>query len=299
VTVQDQVSDWAFAAGWSAVRRMPEPVARATFDLFADQAWLRHGDSVQQLERNLRRVLPGASGRELRELSRASMRSYLRYWREAFRLPDLSHEQIVSTHVCVDEHNLSKALAGGQGAVLSLPHMGNWDHAGAWVTLAHAPLTTVAERLKPESLYERFLAYRRALGMEVLPLTGGGGPFRTLLERARGGHLICLLGDRDLTENGVPVTFFGETATMPAGPAALAIASGAPLLPATLWYEEGVSVTRIHAEVPVPAGGTRAEKVATMTQAVADAFAEGIAAHPQDWHMLQRLWTADLGERPR
>jgi phosphatidylinositol dimannoside acyltransferase len=294
VTVQDQVSDWAFATGWNVVRRLPEPVARTTFDLFADQAWLRHGPSVRQLERNLQRVVPTDSEHELRELSRAGMRSYLRYWREAFRLPNLTPEEIVGTHACVDEDNLSKALAGGRGVVLALPHTGNWDHAGAWVTIAHAPLTTVAERLKPESLYERFLAYRRQLGMEVLPLTGEGAPFRTLLERTRAGGLICLLADRDLTEHGVPVTFFGETATMPAGPATLALAAGAPLLPATLWYDEHVSVTRIHPPVPVPSAGTRPEKVAAMTQALADAFAEGIAAHPQDWHMLQRLWLSDL-----
>jgi KDO2-lipid IV(A) lauroyltransferase len=273
---------------------MPSPAANALFDAFADQAWIRHGPSVQQLEKNLRRVVPDASTRELRELSRASMRSYLRYWREAFRLPNLTPEQIVGTHVCLDEERISDQLATGRGLILTLPHMGNWDHAGAWVSIAHAPLTTVAERLRPESLYERFLEFRRGLGMEVLPLTGGGGPFRTLLERARTGHLICLLGDRDLTENGVDVTFFGERARMPAGPAALAIASGAALMPATLWYEDGLTFTRIHPPVPVPTSGTRAEKVAVMTQTMADAFAEGIAAHPQDWHMLQRLWLADL-----
>jgi phosphatidylinositol dimannoside acyltransferase len=299
VRVQDEATDWAFAVGWSAVRRMPAPVARTTFDLFADQAWLRHGASVQQLERNLRRVVPDASDHALRELSRASMRSYLRYWREAFRLPDLTPQQIVGTHRCPGEENLVKALESGRGVVLTLPHTGNWDHGGAWLALAHGRFTTVAERLRPESLYERFLAYRRSLGMEVLPLGGGGAPFRTLLERAKGGGTICLLGDRDLTEHGVPVTFFGETTKLPAGPAALAIASGAVLLPATLWYEEGVSCTRIHPEVPVPTSGTRAEKVAAMTQAVADVFAEGIAEHPQDWHMLQRLWLSDLGEDRR
>jgi len=222
------------------------------------------------------------------------MRSYLRYWCEAFRLPDLSHQEIVSTHRIEGEQNLVKALESGRGVVLTLPHMGNWDHAGAWVTLTHAPLTTVAERLKPESLYERFLEYRRALGMEVLPLTGGSGPFRTLLERARAGRMICLLGDRDLTENGVPVTLFGAATKMPAGPAALALGSGAPLLPATLWFGDRVSWTRIHDEIPVPREGTRAEKVAVMTQACADVFERGIAEHPQDWHMLQRLWLDDL-----
>jgi KDO2-lipid IV(A) lauroyltransferase len=272
---------------------MPGPVARATFRGIADQAWLRHGRSVQQLERNLRRVVPDASTRELRELSRASMRSYLRYWCEVFRLPDLTPEQIVSTVICDGEERIVDALAQGKGLVLTLPHMANWDHGGAWVTLKHAPLTTVAERLKPESLYERFLDYRRSLGMEVLPLTGGGSPFRTLLDRARAGHLICLIGDRDLTDNGVPVTFFGERTSMPPGPAAIAVATGAALIPATLWYDGGYTHIRIHERVEEPATGSRPEKVAAMTQSCADAFASGIAEHPQDWHMLQRLWLDD------
>ncbi|MFI5099469.1 MAG: phosphatidylinositol mannoside acyltransferase [Actinomycetes bacterium] len=287
-------SGLAFAAGWSAVRRMPAPMAGATFRGLADQAWLRHGKSVQQLEKNLRRVVPDASTRELRELSRESMRSYLRYWCEAFRLPDLTHEQILATHICVGEENIVQGLQSGRGAIMTLAHSGNWDHAGAWLALSHGRFTTVAERLRPESLYERFLSYRRSLGMEVLPLTGEGGPFRTLLERARAGGMICLLGDRDLTEHGVQVTFFGEVTKMPAGPAALAIASGAPLLPATLWFGDRRSWTRIHEEIPVPPTGTRAEKVAVMTQACADVFQQGISEHPEDWHMLQRLWLADL-----
>jgi phosphatidylinositol dimannoside acyltransferase len=291
--MMDDITSMAYAAGWSTVRRMPGPVARATFRGIADQAWLRHGRSVQQLERNLRRIVPDASSRELRELSRESMRSYLRYWCEVFRLPDLDREEIVGTVRCHGEHNLADGIASGKGAVISLPHMANWDHAGAWATLTHAPLTTVAERLKPESLYERFLDYRRELGMEVLPLTGGPPPFRTLLERARRGRLIALVGDRDLTENGVPVEFFGEKTSMPPGPAAVAVATGALLMPATLWYEGRELVIRIHEPVEVPATGSRPEKVAVMTQVCADAFASGIADHPQDWHMLQRLWVDD------
>jgi phosphatidylinositol dimannoside acyltransferase len=294
--VRDELSELAFAAGWSAVRALPERAARTLFDLFADQAWVRHGRSVQQLERNLRRVVPDASTRELRELSRAAARSYLRYWCEVFRLPDWSPERVVHGIRVDDQKYMTEALEQG-GAVMSLPHMANWDHAGAWACLEYGGLTTVAERLRPEGLYERFLAYREGLGMEVLPLTGGGGPFRTLLERARSGRLICLLGDRDLTTNGVTVSFFGEPATMPGGPAALSIASGTPLLPVTLWYEEGLTCFRIHPPLRPPDTGTRAEKVAAMTQACADLFAGGIAQHPQDWHMMQRLWVADVPAR--
>jgi KDO2-lipid IV(A) lauroyltransferase len=221
------------------------------------------------------------------------MRSYLRYWQETFRLPDWSRERIVSRLRTVDEHIFVEALNSGRGAVLTLPHTGNWDHAGAWATLTHRPLVTVAERLKPEAVYERFLAYRRDLGMEVLPLTGGASPFRTLLQRTRAGGLVCLLGDRDLTSNGVQVTFFGEPTKMPPGPAALAVATGAPLVPATLWYDDDNTWVRFH-EPLTSTAGARSEQVATLTQGCADAFAEGIAEHPADWHMMQPLWLADL-----
>ena len=112
--------------------------------------------------------------------------------------------------------------------ILSLPHMGNWDHAGAWLAGTGVPFTTVAERLKPESLFERFVEFRESLGMEVIPLTGGEQPpFKILAERLRSGGVLCLLADRDLTASGIEVEFFGSPARMPAGPAALAVDTGA------------------------------------------------------------------------
>jgi KDO2-lipid IV(A) lauroyltransferase len=186
-------------------------------------------------------------------------------------------------------------MDAGKGVVLALPHLANWDLAGAWVTTQLGiPFTTVAERLKPETLYDRFVAYREGLGMEVLPHSGGSA-FGTLARRLRDGGLVCLVADRDLSASGVEVDFFGETARMPAGPALLAQQTGARLLPATLWYDDSpVMRGRVHPPVEVPESGTRAEKTSAMTQALADAFATGIADHPEDWHMLQRLWLKDL-----
>ena len=295
--MKDELAEAIFAAGWGAVRRMPGPAARGMFKLMADQAWLRHGDSVQQLEKNLRRVVPEASTRELRELSRESMRSYLRYWNEVFRLPDLSPEEIVSTVRPQGVEHMIAAMESGKGAVLTTPHMGNWDHAAAWVTLEHYPFTTVVERLKPEGLYERFLEFRRGLGMEILPLTGGESPFRVLLDRARAGGMVVLVGDRDLSLTGVPVTFFGEEARMPRGPAALSLATGAPLLPATIWYDGTNTGLRINAPIVAPEELSKADKVAHLTQQMADVFEAGIAEHPADWHMLQPLWVSDLDPR--
>ncbi|GAA2223532.1 phosphatidylinositol mannoside acyltransferase [Streptomyces nogalater] len=277
------------------MKKLPEPVAARLGRTIADAAWKRRGKGVRRLEANYARVVPDASPERLAELSRAGMRSYLRYWMESFRLPAWSAERVKSGFAGQDLHHLTEGLAAGRGVVLALPHLANWDLAGAWVTTKlETPFTTVAERLKPESLYDRFVAYREGLGMEVLPHSGGAA-FGTLARRLRDGGLVCLVADRDLSASGVEVDFFGERARMPAGPALLAQHTGALLLPVTLWYDDSpVMKGRVHPPVEVPGSGTRAEKTSVMTQALADAFATGIAEHPEDWHMLQRLWLADL-----
>ncbi|MEU7965935.1 phosphatidylinositol mannoside acyltransferase [Streptomyces sp. NPDC049097] len=292
---QERLTDGLYGLGWSTVKTLPEPVAVRLGRSVADLAWKRRGTSVQRLESNYARVVPDASPERLAELSRAGMRSYLRYWMESFRLPAWSAERVRNGFDPKDLHFLTDGLAEGRGVVLALPHLANWDLAGAWVTTKLGiPFTTVAERLKPETLYDRFVAYREGLGMEVLPHSGGSA-FGTLARRLRDGGLVCLVADRDLSASGTEVSFFGETARMPAGPALLAQQTGALLLPVTLWYDESpVMQGRLHPPVEVPGTGTRAEKTSVMTQALADAFATGIAEHPEDWHMLQRLWLADL-----
>ncbi len=299
MTTRDRVTDGLYGLGWSTVRKLPEPVAVRLGRTIADAVWKRRGKGVLRLESNLARVVPDAGPQRLAELSRAGMRSYLRYWMESFRLPAWSAERISNGFEAKDLHHLTDGLAGGRGVIIALPHLANWDLAGAWVTThLKTPFTTVAERLEPATLYDRFVAYREGLGMEVLPHNGGTA-FATLARRLRAGGLVCLVADRDLSASGVPVEFFGDTARMPAGPALLAQQTGALLLPVTLWYDGSpVMKGRIHAPIAVPESGGRAEKTSVMTQALADAFATGIADHPEDWHMLQRLWLADLDARP-
>ncbi|MFI9101436.1 phosphatidylinositol mannoside acyltransferase [Streptomyces fildesensis] len=297
--MKDRLTDGLYGLGWGAVKKLPEPVANALGRRIADLVWRRRGKGVLRLESNLARVVPDADEARLRELSRAGMRSYLRYWMESFRMPAWDRDRFRTGVDIQDEHILVEGLAAGKGVILALPHMGNYDLAGAWVTTKIGiPFTTVAERLKPETLYDRFVAYREGLGMEVLPHTGGSA-FGTLARRLRAGGLVCLVADRDLSASGIEVTFFGEATRMPAGPAMLAQQTGALLLPVTLWYDDSTIMRgRIHPPVEVPELGERAEKAAAMTQDLADAYASGIAEHPQDWHMLQRLWLADLEERP-
>ncbi|OIV39112.1 phosphatidylinositol mannoside acyltransferase [Mangrovactinospora gilvigrisea] len=294
-----RAADAAYGAGWSLVRKMPAPAARRLGRTLADAAWQRRGRGVLQLERNLARVCPGLGPERMRTLSRAGMRSYMRYWVESFRLPALTAGDVNRIVRAPQVHHIDDAMKAGLGCILALPHMGNWDLAGAYIAYRGYPFTTVMERLRPETLYDRFVAYRSGLGMEVLPLDGGAREtFGVLARRLRAGGLVCLVADRDLSESGVRVDFFGETARMPAGPAALALLTGAALVPVTLDYEGPVRMrANVHAPLPHPAHGNRAERTAQLTQSLADVFQNEIAAHPQDWHMLQRLWLADLADR--
>ena len=300
--MRDRFTVWLYAAGWRAVRLMPERAAYLTFSLVAQFTWLRQGKGVRQLEANLARVVPGASPMKLKSLSRQGMHSYLRYYCDSFRLPDWSAERILATCRSEGDEAVRAALAQGRGVVMALSHSGNWDHAGAWSTLALAPVTTVAERLRPEEVYARFLKFRQQLGMEILPLTGGGDVFGLLVRRLRKGGFVPLLADRDLSATGVPVQMFGETSRMAAGPASLALVTGAALHPVSIRYERLApgaparwgTVIHFHPEVVPPIDVPRAQRVAAMTQTCADALAAGIAAHPQDWHMLQRVFVADL-----
>ena len=293
MSLQERAVEAAYATGWAAVRALPEPVAAAGSAAVGELAARRDTRGARQLRRNLARVAgPGA---DLDPLVRRAFRSYARYWQETFRLSRITPRTVRERTDFVGVDVLDKALASGRGAVLALPHCGNWESAGVWLLDHGCPFSTVVERLKPESLYERFVAYRESLGMEVLPLTGGDrSPSDVLKDRLRDGRAVCLLADRDLTARGIDVAFFGATARMPAGPAMLAATTGAALHPVGLWFTRDGWGVRVHPEVPVPEAGRLRDKVAVATQQVADAFAADIALRPHDWHMLQRLWLDDL-----
>ena len=292
--------DLGYAAGWSVVKSAPGVLAERAFRAAADAAAVRNGDGTRQLRKNLRRVVgPAPSEPEMDELVGHALRSYSRYWLETFRLSTMDLADVAARTGANTEgaENLDAGLARGKGVILALPHQGNWDVAGVWLVSHSGPFVTVAERLKPESLYDRFVEYRESLGFEVLALSGGDrSPISVLGERLNENKVACLLADRDLSRNGIEVQFVGEAARLPGGPAMLAATTGAALLPVSLWFTEDGWAQRINPPVPIPDGRLR-EQVTAATQAVADTFARGIAEHPADWHMLQRLWLADLPPR--
>ena len=297
--IKERLTTLGYTLGWSMVCRLPESWMQSAFRAVADIAWRRQGPGVQVLEGNLSRVLgPDATGPELRALSREAVRSYARYWLEVFRLPVTPIERLTEGMRATGHlPDAFEYLAQGRGVIFALPHMGNWDQGGAWIIRSGAvSFTTVMERLKPEALYEKFLAFRESLGMEVIPASGGAKPYGILAQRLRAGKVVCLPCDRDVTGHGIEVEFFGESARMMAGPAALAVQTGAALMPAVLWFDEDGWGADVGAAIEVPPLGDRKERIAAMTQQIARFFENGIREHPQDWHMLQRVFTADLDQ---
>jgi KDO2-lipid IV(A) lauroyltransferase len=296
----------AFLGAVRLAPRLPEGLVRAAASLTADLAWLRHGTGVRRLERNLARVRPDADRRELRALSRAGMRTYLRYYVETLTLGGRSLEQVDARVRPEGAEAVLAELTAGRSVVLALGHQGNWDLAGAWAARNLGPVTTVAERLKPEEVFQEFVRIREGVGMRILPLDSGSEVFRQLVRVVRdGGTLVPLLADRDLTARGLEVDLLGHRARVAAGPAALAVVTGAPLFATTLRHERlhrarrraagtrwGLVLTfeRAAADPSLP----RSEQVAALTQAWVDRLGASIAAHPTHWHMLQRVFVDDL-----
>jgi KDO2-lipid IV(A) lauroyltransferase len=293
--VKDNLSAYAYFAGWRLVRWLPEKTAYRLAYWAADFLTKRNGKSVSRLRSNLSRTQPSISSAQLDILVSKAMRSYMRYWCDTFRFPDWSAQRVSTTVSVTNEHLLLDAIAAKTGVIVSLPHAGNWDHAGAYFCAKGINLVTVAERLKPEKLFLKFLEYRQAMGMEVLPLDGK--VMGTLAQRLGQGALVALVADRDLSRSGIAVEFFGGPSRMPAGPALLAIKTKAPLITAFVSYtESGIHID--FNEVLIPTTGSDDERVHQIVQMTAQHFEAGISKHPEDWHMLQRIWTdGDFVER--
>jgi lauroyl/myristoyl acyltransferase len=295
--VGDALAVGGYRLGWGAVRRMPERAAYATFEQLADLTVARGGTGVQRLRANYARVRPELSGIELDALVKAGMRSYLRYYCEAFRLPDRTAEELRASVRVEGDGPVREQLRLGRPVLCFLGHLGNWDLAGAWGARELGPVVTVAERLKPEAVYADFLAFRESLGMTILPLTGGPDVFAELRGHLTSPVVMPLLADRDLTARGIEVELCGHRTSMAAGPAALSLATGVQLFPVSIHYEPEPGsdwrhriVIRFHEPVEPPGSGTTRAKATALTQACADVLGAAIREHTQDWHMMQRVF---------
>ena len=277
-----------YLLAWRIIGVLPEKIAYSLANLISDYIFKKNGKGVKRLRSNYARVQPTISPESLTALTKEGMRSYLRYWIDTFRLNKWSTDRIISTTTVTNEHLLRDPIASKQGCLVVLPHAGNWDHAAAYFCSTGINLTTVAEKLKPEQIFLKFLAYRESIGIEVLHTEEKVMP--TLLNRLTSGKLVALVADRDLSKNGIEVNFFDGVAKMPSGPARLILDSKSAFISAFITYTK----QGIHIEFenigPIPTEGSIEEKVQQLTQLMANNFATGIKSSTVNWHMLQRIW---------
>ena len=253
-------------------------------------------DKRKMVERHMRRVRPQASSVEIRRLTQQVFDSYARYYLESFRLPTLTSQQ-VSSSMTVEgyDENMVPALERGNGVILALPHLGGWEWAGRWAADLGNKMTVVVEPIEPPELFEWFADLRRKFGMTVIPLGPEAGP--AVLKSLRNNEVLCLLSDRDITGGGIDVEFFGERTTLPAGPATLALRTGAALLPTAAYFtDRGVGH---HGVIGAPMNCERQGKlradVQRITQDLAYELEKLIRRAPEQWHLLQPNWPSDPG----
>ena len=273
----------------AALRVAPGPVGAGAAAQVARALARRSPARRAVVEENLRHVLgPGVGPAELERTVRSAFASYGRYWADAAAL-DPSDRHPFARGLAVDgiEH-LRAAQRAGVGAVVALPHLGSWEIGAVWAARQGFPLTTVAEPVEPPELFAWLVAQREALGMRVLPL---GSSATELLATLRSGGFVALLADRDIVGDGVDVELFGERTTVPAGPAALALRSGAPIIPAGIYLERG-GAHRIVVRPAIPAvreARLRAD-VARLTQRLACELEVLVRLAPEQWHVFQPNW---------
>jgi KDO2-lipid IV(A) lauroyltransferase len=286
------LADIGYQTGWVVIKRLPKTISRKLFQKIADVSYGKDIKGVQQLRANLSFMTDlKADSIELEQLVKDGMRSYLRYWEDAFRLPTWDKKNLNKYVICTGIDNLESALSTKKPLITATPHMGNWDAAGYWYTTNYGPLTTVVERLKPESIYKKFVKFRNSLGIEVIPTSGETDIFMKLLRRAKEGRMIALVADRDITKNGIEVNYGPGKTSFPVGPAAIAVALDGLVLPLSSYYNEmGVLVMHFFPALSPSGEETKEQRVQTLTQELASIFEKEIKKHPQDWHMLQRVW---------
>ena len=297
-TLQERLSYSAFATAERLAMLLPESLGRPLFEGAGAAAFHLVSKARRVVASNLSRVLGQDPGSPLvQAATREAFRSYGRYWFDTFHARVLSDEEIRRREVFVGREHLERAFDKGGGLVLALPHLGNWDVAGAWVPRQGWSITAVAELLRPERLYRLFLEHRRALGMGVLGLGDDRKVAEECIRLLSENQLIALVADRDLQGNGVVVEMFGEERRIPAGPALLALATGCPLMSAACYDTPEGWVTYISEPIEIERTDSLRDDVTKVTRILAEHFERAIAAAPTQWHMFQSAWDQPADDR--
>lgn len=291
--VADEAAVAAYKVGSRVARLLPGPAAAVAGRAVGLGMANVDAQRRRMVARHLQRIHGGElSQLELRRAVQRSFESYARYWVEALRLPGITAEELDAGMSFEGFEQIGAALDAGTGVILALAHMGGWDWGGAWLATQGYEMTVVVEPLEPVEMFDWFADFRRKLGMNIVPLGPDAGP--AVLRALRANQVVGLLCDRDITGGGVEVELFGERTTLPAGPATLALRTGAPLLPTAVYFEgHGRHRGVIRPALDLTRQGSLREDVARITQAIADDLEVLIRAAPEQWHVFQPNWPSD------
>jgi KDO2-lipid IV(A) lauroyltransferase len=283
----------AFQAASVVAGKVPPPALGPLARLGGTGAALPDATRRMLVARHLRRADPSLTGLALRRAVNKTFESYAAYWLEAFRLPTLTPAELDAGMSYEGYEHLERSLHRGKGTILVLPHLGGWEWTGFWFTrVVGVPITAVVERLEPPELFEWFTEFRTNLGMHIVPLGPDAG--REVIKALKRNDLVCLLSDRDIDGSGVEVEFFGERTTLPAGPATLALRTGADLVPGAMFQQpRGGHHAVVRPPMVIERQGRLRDDVARITQDIARELESLIRIDPTQWHLMSPNWPSD------
>ena len=247
--------------------------------------WLSPGQRHAALDNYAAALGRRSTDPEVARVARRAFQNYGRMLMDFLLIGSLTPDELVERVTLEGREDLEAALARGRGAIMAVPHMGSWDMAGAYAGAIGYPIAAVADKF-PGSLNDAVVETRQRFGMDVIML--GRTAIRAITEALRANHIVALLCDLEQGP-GVDVRFFGRHAIVPGGPAALALKTGAALIPACQ-YAVASGRHRIHLDpaLAVREGDTKER----LMQRVINRFEDFIKERPDQWYAFRPMFKA-------
>jgi len=237
---------------------------------------------------NLRVIFPEKSNRQLRKISRMVFRNFAKYLVDFFRFEKLNRQYIDKNVKLENLHYFDQALAKGKGVVVLTAHLGNWELGGVVIAQLGYPFWAVALPHKNKKVNNFFDAQRNRKGVKVIAM---GKAVRSCITEIRNNHMVALVGDRDFSEKGIIIDFFGKPTHFPEGPAALSLMTGASIVPGFMLRNPDNSFTlRIEKPVEFTSSGDKIKDLADLIGVYNNIIQDYIRKYPEQWYVFRRFW---------
>ena len=247
--------------------------------------WLSPGQRRAALDNYAAALGRRPTDPEVARVARRAFQNYGRMLMDFLLIGSLTPDELVERVTLEGREDLEAALARGRGVIMAVPHMGSWDMAGAYAGAIGYPIAAVADKF-PGSLNDAVVETRQRFGMNVIML--GRTAIRAITEALRANHIVALLCDLEQGP-GVEVRFFGRHAIVPGGPAALALKTGAALMPACQY---SVAPGRHHIQLDAALAVREGDTKEHLMQRVVERFEDFIKERPDPWYAFRPMFRA-------